>query len=33
MKKLILILSLVTGPAFAAGGSNVHLDDVDIDLQ
>jgi len=32
MKKLILILSLVTGPAFAAGGGNVHLDEVDIDL-
>ena len=33
MKKLILILSLVvTLPAFAAGGGNAHLDEVDIDL-
>jgi len=31
MKKLILILSLVASPAFAAGGG-AHLDDVDIDL-
>lgn len=32
MKKLILLLSLVAGPALAAGGSHVHLDEVDIDL-
>lgn len=32
MKKLILILSLVTSPVFAAGGGNAHLDEVDIDL-
>jgi ubiquinol-cytochrome c reductase cytochrome c1 subunit len=32
MKKLILILSLVTLPAFAAGGGDAHLDEVDIDL-
>jgi ubiquinol-cytochrome c reductase cytochrome c1 subunit len=31
MKKLILILSLLTGPAFASGGG-AHLDSVDVDL-
>ena len=32
MKKLILLLTLVSMPAFAAGGGSVQLDPVDIDM-
>ena len=32
MKKLFLLLTLVSMPVFAAGGGGMHLDDVDIDM-
>ena len=32
MKKLFLLLTLVSMPVFAAGGGGAHLDDVDIDM-
>jgi len=32
MKKLFLLLTLVSMPVFAAGGGDMHLDDVDIDM-
>lgn len=32
MKKLLLLLTLVSMPVFASGGGGMHLDDVDIDM-
>ncbi|MDX2478684.1 MAG: cytochrome c1 [Gammaproteobacteria bacterium] len=32
MKKLFLLLTLVSMPVFASGGGGMHLDDVDIDM-